>query len=89
MVDKVLNPSEVGIACGRHPILPAGIAAELVATPIAVVERRIGHHKISLHITMRIVEERSLGVPLHLRGIDATDSQIHLGQDRRRIIRIL
>ena len=76
----MLNPSEVGIACRRHSILPACIAAQLVAAPVAVVERRICHHEVGLHIAVRIVEERTFGVPLHLRGIYSTDGKVHLAQ---------
>ena len=76
----MLNPCEVGVSCRRNTVLPAGIVAQLVATPVAVVERRICHHEVGLHIAVGIVEERTFGVPLHLRSIDATDGKVHLAQ---------
>ena len=89
MVDEMLNPGEIGIACRRNTILPTGVAAQLVAAPVAVVERRIGHYKIGFHIAVRIVQKRALGVPFHLRCVDAAYGKVHLAQSPGGLVALL
>ena len=76
----MLQPGKVGIACRWHPMLPATISPQQIAAPIAVIEGRIGNHKISFQILVGIVQKRSFIVPFHLGTIDAPNRQVHLRQ---------
>ena len=80
VVDEVLQPSEVGVARWRRAIFPAAIVAQQFTTPVADVERRVGDDEIGLEVFVRVVEEGAFVVPLHLRGVDAADGEVHLGQ---------
>ena len=63
---EVLEPGEVGIAHGGHAVLPAGVLAELVAAPVAVVEGGIGEDVVRADVLVGVVEEGAFAVPFDL-----------------------
>ena len=44
VVDEVLHPGEVGVALGRHAVLPAHVV--VLAEPVGIVEGRIGEDEV-------------------------------------------
>jgi len=85
-MDEMLDPGVVGIAHGRHPIDPALVILQQLASPVAVIERRVGEHKVGLEVRVAVVVK---GVTLSYLGIDAADGEVHLGQAPGGVIRFL
>ena len=80
MKDEVLEPCEVGIAHGRDAVLPAGIITQLIAAPVAVVERGVGKNVVGANVLVGVVEEGTFAVPFDLRTVDGANGEIHLGE---------
>ncbi len=93
MVKEVLDPCIVGVA-GRWWQLfpkdtPPGIVPQQVATPVAVVEGRIGNYVIGFQVLVCIVEKAAFIVPLHIAAVDSTDGQVHLCQPPGGLVALL
>lgn len=80
VVDEMLQPGEIGVARRRRAVLPACVAAQLLAAPVADVERRIGDDEIGFEVLVRVVQERAFVVPFDLRAVDAADGEVHFRQ---------
>ncbi len=74
VVDEVLYPGEVGVAFGRHAVLPAHVV--VFAVPVAVVERRVGQHVVGAQIRVQIAAE-GVGVFGAKVGLYAADGEVH------------
>ena len=74
---KVLQPGIVGVAGRRHAVFPADIIAQMLAAPVADIERRIGKDEVGLQVFMLIGKK---GIAQLNAGINAANSQVHLGQ---------
>jgi hypothetical protein len=72
MIDKVLNPSIVGVAIGRLAKLPAWVFLQELARPIADVERRIGEYVVGLEVGAEVAEEGVGGLRAEV-GLDRVD----------------
>jgi len=57
VVDDVLHPGEVGVACGWDAITPAHIIGQQIAAPVAHVEGRIGQNGVGFEIAVQVVVE--------------------------------
>jgi len=77
VVDKVLHPREVGVSGWRDAELPSFVVFEALATPVAVVEGRIGQDIVSLEIGVQIAV-KAVGVFLAEVPVDAANSQVYL-----------
>ena len=80
MIEEMLDPGVVGIPGGRGAVLPATVATELIAGPVAVVEGRVGDNEVGFQVFVGVVEEGAFVVPPNLGGVDAPDGEVHLGQ---------
>ena len=86
VMDDVLHPGEVGVAGGRHAVLPALVLAQTLAAPIAHVERRIGEDEVGLQVRVAVVVE---GVAVRDLPLDAADGEVHLRQPPGGVVRFL
>lgn len=86
---EVLEPGEVGIAHGGHAVLPAGVLAELVAAPVAVVERGIGEDVVRADVLVGVVEEGAFAVPFDLRAVDGAYDKVHADQPPGGLVALL
>jgi hypothetical protein len=86
MIDEVLDPCKVRVAGGRHPVLPALVVLELVASPITVIEGRVGQHEVGLQIGVLVIVE---AVAVGDLRIDPPDGEVHLRQPPRRVVGFL
>src|SRR5207249_3354973 len=86
MVNEVLDPREVRVAGGRDAKRPSAVVAELLAAPVAYVERRIGEDEVGLEIRQLVGVER---VALLDPGLDAADREVHLAQPPGRPVQFL
>ncbi|GIW92838.1 MAG: hypothetical protein KatS3mg110_0879 [Pirellulaceae bacterium] len=86
MVDHVLHPNEVGIAHGRHAVLPALILGQALAAPLHHVEGRIGEDEIRLEVRETVVVE---GVAMPDAPVNSSDGEVHLGQAPRGVVELL
>src|SRR6266568_5929141 len=84
----MLNPGKVGVACRRYAIFPANVVAQAVATPIAVIERRIGEDEVGFEVFVQVILEGVCVVGTQV-SFDASNSQIHLSQAPRRRVCLL
>jgi len=69
-MDKVLHPGEIGVAGRRRAENPALVVAQQLASPVAVVERRVGEHVIGLEVGVPVVVER---IAMRDLRVDAAD----------------
>lgn len=67
MVEKVLDPCEVGVARRGHTVDPALVILQQLPPPIAIVEGRVGQDVIRLEVRLAVVVE---GVAMGDLGID-------------------
>jgi hypothetical protein len=72
----MLDPGEIGVAGRRRAKDPALVVAQQLASPIGVVERRVGQHVIGLEVAVLVVVER---IAMRDLRIDAADREVHLG----------
>ena len=79
MINHVLKPCKVRVACRRHTILPAYIIFELLCAPIRQVKRGIRHNIVCPHGRMLIIEECVCCI-LAKVGFNATNGKVHLCQ---------
>ena len=79
MINHVLKPCKVRVACRRHTILPAYIIFELLCTPVRQVERRIRHDIVCPHGRVLVVKECIRRI-LSKVGFNATNGKVHLRQ---------
>ena len=86
VVDNMLHPSEVGVALGRCPVLPALVFLQPLAAPIGDIERRIGEDEVGLQVRMAVVVK---AVAVGNLALNAPDRQVHLGQPPRSVIGLL
>src|SRR5665647_408543 len=86
MMDYVLNPCKVSIACRGGSIPPALVLTKDIAAPIADVKGRICKDVISLEIGMTIVVER---VAVSNLTVNPADSEIHTGEPPGRVVGLL
>src|SRR2546430_2068400 len=80
VVNEVLHPGEVGVACRGHAVGPTLVVLQEFAAPVAVVEGRIGQHVVRLEIRVLIGVE---GVAVRDLRINAADREVHLGEAPR------
>ena len=80
VVDEVLHPRKVGVAFGRHAVLPAHVV--VFAEPVGVVEGRVGDHIVGAQIGMQVVP-KSVGVFAAKVGLDAAQCEVHHGEAAR------
>jgi len=55
VVEEVLHPGVIGIACWWRAVDPALVVLQQFAAPVAVVERRVGEDVIGLQVRMLVV----------------------------------
>ena len=79
MINHVLKPCKVCVACRRHTILPANIIFELLCAPVRQVERGIRHDIVCPHGRVLVVKECIRRI-LAKVGFNATDGKVHLCQ---------
>ena len=79
MINHVLKPCKVRVACRRHTILPADIIFELLCTPVRQVERGIRHNIVCPHGRVLVVKECIRRI-LSKVGFNATNGKVHLCQ---------
>ena len=77
VVYHVLHPGEVGVARGRHAVLPAIVIAQPLAAPVGDVEGRIGEDEVGPEVGVAVVVE---GVAVTDLTVDAADGEVYLGQ---------
>ena len=77
VVDHVLNPCVVRVACGRNAIVPARVALKLVLPPVGKVERRVCHDEVEFLVGMQVAEKGVLVVVAEVR-VDSADRHVHL-----------
>ena len=53
----VLKEGKVGVAGWWRAVLPARVAAQLFATSVTDIERRVGDDEIGFQVFVRIVQE--------------------------------
>src|SRR6266480_5208032 len=63
--------------CRRQAIDPALVVAQQLASPVAVVEIRIGEDKVGFEVGVAVVVKR---VAMRDLAIDAADRKVHLGE---------
>jgi type I restriction enzyme M protein len=83
LIDKGL------IACRRYAIKPTLVITQEVSTPVTIVERRIGHYIVNLYVLVGIVKERTFRVPFYVRGVNATNGEVHLAESPSSLIALL
>ena len=76
-MDEVLHPGEVGVARGRHAVLPAHVV--VLAAPVGVVEGRIGEDEVGPEVGVEVAAE-GVGLLAPRVGLDAADGEVHHGQ---------
>ena len=82
----MLQPGIVGVAHWWAAKLPADIFTQLLAVPVADVERRVGKDEIGFEVRVTIVQK---GVTQLEAGFDATDGKVHLCQPQGGGVRFL
>ena len=82
----VLDPRKVSVASRRNAVAPTLVVPQPVTAPVGHVERRIGQNVVGTHIRMAVIVE---GVAMLNLTINSTDSEIHLRQTPRRVVRLL
>ena len=66
----MLHPSEVGVALGRHAVLPALVVLQAISAPVRDVERWICQDVVSPHVGVTVVTE---GIAVGDLPLDAPD----------------
>jgi hypothetical protein len=89
MVEELLYPGIIGIACRWNAVFPSAILAQQIAAPVAVVEGWIGDDIIGFQVFVNIVEEGALVVPFNLRAVYASYSEVHFAQSPGGLIALL
>ena len=77
VMDHMLNPCEVSVACGRNTIFPTDIFEQRGLPPIAQIEGRVCHDIIRFERRVLVVKER-IRIALTKVGFETTDSDIHM-----------
>ena len=85
-MDDMLHPGEVGVALGRGAVLPALVFGQPFAAPVGDVEGRVGQDKVGLEVGVTVGVE---GVTVGDLALDAANSEVHLCQPPRRVVRLL
>ena len=78
MVDHVLEPREVRVACRRQAILPSHIVLQLVRAPVREIEGRIRQNIVCPHGRMAVVEEGIGRIGPEIR-LNPPNRKVHLG----------
>jgi hypothetical protein len=86
VINEVLHPGVIGVSRWGHAVDPPLVLLELVATPVAIVERRVCQHPICLQVGEAVVVE---GVAVGDLGVYAADRKIHLRQTPGGVVRFL
>ena len=72
----MLHPSEVGVARGRHAVLPTYVFLQRFAAPVLEVEGWVCQHIVKLFILVLVGAE---GVCIVAQiGLDAANTEVHL-----------
>src|SRR4051794_11779754 len=79
MVDKVLDPCKVGVAWRRSAKLPADVGPQALATPVAVVEGRVGEYIVGAEVFVEVAVEGVCVLRAEV-GINASDGEVHPGE---------
>lgn len=79
VVEHVLQPGVVGVACGRGAVLPARVAGECFAPPVGGVEWGVGHHEV--HFLVEVLGGgEGVGVAFAEVVFEAVDGHVHGGE---------
>ena len=76
VVQHVLQPGVVGVACGWVAVLPAGVARQAGVPPVADVERRVGEDEVSPQVR-KLVAREGVGRLTAEVEVNAANRQIH------------
>ena len=76
VVNHVLDPGEVRVACGRDSVFPARVVLQLFLAPVLEVERRVRHDEVEAFGGVQVVEECVFVVFAEV-CVDAADGHVH------------
>ena len=85
---KCCTQAKLALPFGRRAVLPAHVFSQLVAAPVAIVERRIGQHEIGLQVLVQVAAE-AVGVFGPEVAVDAANGKVHHRQPPRGRVRLL
>ena len=73
VMDKVLNPSVIGVVHRRNTVFPAGVFPHALPTPVAHIKGWIGENEIGLEVCVQVVM-KAVRMSAAQVGVNATDS---------------
>ena len=76
MMNHMLNPCIVGVACRRHSVFPAHIIQKLFLIPRMIIERWIGKYKISFQGRVEVIC-KCIPMVWSKIGVYAANSHVH------------
>ena len=79
VVDHVLHPRKVGIAIGRHAVLPARVVVAHALFPRLHVERRVGHDEVCAQVGVLRARVSAGGLLAKIK-VQPANGHVHGGQ---------